>query len=261
MLSDEDLIRYSRQVIIPDIDEEGQEILIAQSILIVGAGGLGCPVALYLAAAGCGKIEIWDNDTVELSNLNRQIGHSSNELGMSKSKSLEKRCREVNKTIQIKSRKIKLDQNSIINKFNVIFDCTDNLNTRYTINKLTHKQKKMLISGSATQFEGQVLVIKSGINNQLPCYECVFPNNLKNSTPEYNCRDAGILGSITSLIASIQVTEGIREILRLNKNMVNLKKNFYLSQTNSNNLILYDASLQEINKIKIKKNLKCKICN
>ena len=261
MLNDEDLIRYSRQVIIPGFEEEGQEVLMSQSVLIVGAGGLGCPVALYLSAAGFGEIEIWDYDKVELSNLNRQIGHSSNELGISKSKSLEKRCKEINSSIKIKSKNIKLNRNSVINKFDIIFDCTDNIETRYEINKLAHLRKKILISGSATQLEGQVFVIKSGLSNEFPCYECAFPKGSKSLTSDYNCREAGILGSITNLIASIQVTEGIREVLRLKRENKLNKKNFYLDQSNSKFLILYDASIQEINKIKIRKNLNCKVCN
>ena len=260
MLSEKDLIRYSRQVIIPDIDEQGQEILISQKILIVGAGGLGCPVGLYCAAAGFGNIEIWDNDVIELSNLNRQIAHQTNDIGLNKAKSLEIKCSQINSSISIKSKNLIFDENSDVKRFDIIFDCTDNIETRYKINKVAHNNKKLLISGSATQFEGQVLVIKSGINKSYPCYECVFPKTTENEL-NFNCRNAGILGSVTSFIASIQVTEAIREILRLNKHNIKKKNNFYLQKSNANYLILYDASLQEMNKIKLNKNLHCKTCN
>ncbi len=260
MLDEQDLIRYSRQVIIPDIEEQGQEILIAQKILIVGAGGLGCPVGLYCAAAGFGNIEIWDNDNIELSNLNRQIAHQTNEIGLNKAKSLEKKCLQVNSSINVKSRDIVFNEKSDVKKFDIIFDCTDNIEARYKINKLAHQNKKLLISGSATQFEGQVLVIKSGLNKKYPCYECVFPKTSENNV-DFNCRNAGILGSITSFIASIQVTEAIREILKLNKHNIEGKNNFYLQKSNAEYLILYDGSLQEINKIKLNKNLNCDTCN
>jgi len=260
MLSEEDLIRYSRQVIMPEFEEQGQEILISQKILIVGAGGLGCPVGMYCSAAGFGSIEIWDNDVVELSNLNRQIAHQTNEIGFNKASSLEKKCKLINSSINVKSKNLKLDKSSDISKFDVIFDCTDNISTRYEINKLVHIHKKLLISGSATQLEGQVLVIKSGINKKYPCYECVFPKTSENNL-NFNCREAGILGSITSFIGSIQVTEAIREVFRLNKHKINNKNKLYLQKSNAEYLILYDASLQEMSKIKLNKNLKCKTCN
>ena len=202
MLSEKDLIRYSRQVIIPEFEEQGQEILMSQKILIVGAGGLGCPVALYCAAAGFGNIEIWDNDVIELSNLNRQIAHQTNQIGEYKANSLEKKCKLINSSIKAQSKNIKFDENSNIKEFDIIFDCTDNIETRYKINELAHFNKKLLISGSATQLEGQVLVIKSGINKKFPCYECVFPKTDENNL-NLSCREAGILGTITSFIGSI----------------------------------------------------------
>ncbi len=260
MLSEEELIRYSRQLIMPEFEERGQEILLSQKILIVGAGGLGCPVGMYCSAAGFGNIEIWDNDVIELSNLNRQVAHQTNEIGLNKAASLEKKCKLINSSIKITSKNLKFEQSSNIKKFDLIFDCTDNIDTRYKINKLAHINKKLLISGSATQLEGQVLVLKSGLNEKYPCYECVFPRTSENSL-NYNCREVGILGSITSFIGSIQVTEAIREIFRLNNHKINAKKKLYLEKSNAEFLILYDASLQEMNKIKLNKNIKCKICN
>ncbi len=257
MLSDEDLIRYSRQVIIPGIQEEGQKVLMSKSIVIIGAGGLGCPVALYCAAAGFGNIEIWDNDKIELSNLNRQVGHIFSNIGKAKSDSLSDRCRKINPQINISSKNKKFEINSNIDKHDIVFDCSDNIETRYLINKLAHKKQKILISGSATQLEGQVAVFKSGLDKKHACYECIFPRQ-KDGYVNNSCREAGILGSVTNLIASIQVTEGIRESLIENRSD---NSNLFLNKSNSNVLIMYDASLQEINKIEISKNKKCKICN
>ena len=257
MLNDDDLIRYSRQIIIPGFEEEGQEILMSKSIVIIGAGGLGCPTAMYCAAAGFGNIEIWDHDIVELSNLNRQIGHNVKDINKEKSVSLSETCKKINPNINIQSKNKTFELDTDLKKHDLIFDCSDNFKTRYIINEIAHKHKITLISGSATQFEGQVSVFKSGLHNDLPCYECVFPNTNETFT-NYNCREAGILGSVTNLIASLQVTEGIRESLIKNKNN---KNNIFLNKTNAGYLILYDAALQEMTKIKVNKNLKCKVCN
>ena len=213
MLTEEELIRYSRQVIIPGIEEEGQEILMSQNVIIVGGGGLGCPVALYCAAAGFGNIEIWDNDLVELSNLNRQIGHMFSNIGKSKSDSLTDQCKKINPSVNVSSKNKRFECFSDINNYDIIFDCSDNIGTRYFINEVAHKKKMILVSGSATQLEGQIGIFKSWIDKFQPCYECVFPKTVENHT-NYNCREAGILGSVTNLIASMQVTEAIRESLR-----------------------------------------------
>tara|TARA_B100000965_G_scaffold338334_1_gene305498 strand:+ start:1252 stop:2025 length:774 start_codon:yes stop_codon:yes gene_type:complete len=257
MLNDDDLIRFSRQIIIPGFEEEGQEILMSKSIIIVGAGGLGCPTAMYCAAAGFGNIEIWDHDIVELSNLNRQIGHTVNDIGTKKSVSLSETCKKINPNINIHSKNKTFEVDNDLKKHDIIFDCSDNFKSRYIINEIAHKHRKTLISGSATQFEGQVSVFKSGLYNDFPCYECVFPKTTE-TFMNFNCREAGILGSVTNLIASLQVTEGIRESLIKNKHKNN---NFFLNKSNAGYLILYDAALQEMTKIKINKNLKCKICN
>jgi len=256
MISDHDLTRYSRQIIIPGFEEEGQEEILSKNILIIGAGGLGCPTALHCAATGFGSIDIWDNDKVELSNLNRQIGHKNSRIGFSKAKSLQESCQEINPNISIFSKNKSFGLKSDIKKYDIIFDCTDNIETRYIINKKCHLEKKILVSGAATQFEGQVSVFKSGVDKNLPCYECVFPKKSLNM-PNYNCREAGIIGPVTNFIASLQVIEAIREsLLKLKHN----KNNFFFDHSNAGYLFLYDASTHEINKIKSKKNPNCNIC-
>ena len=256
MLNEQDLSRYSRQIIIPGFEEDGQEELLSKKILIVGAGGLGCPTALHCAATGFGNVEIWDNDKVELSNLNRQIGHKNSRIGSSKSKSLQENCKEINPNIKIFSKNKTFGKKSDIKKYDIIFDCTDNIETRYIINEKCHLESKILISGSATQFEGQVSVFKSGRDKKLPCYECVFPRHSTN-LPNFNCREAGIIGPVTNLIASIQVTEGIRESLM---NLEQSRNNIFFTHSNAGYLLLYEASTHEINRIKIKKATSCKIC-
>ena len=248
MLNDDDLNRYSRQVIIPNFDEEGQEKLLKTKCLIVGAGGLGCPVALYCAAAGFGHIEIYDNDIIEISNLNRQIAHTYDQIGNNKAENLAKECQKINPNISIISKKENFDKTMDINDFDLIFDCSDNPKTKYILNYLSHKSKKILISGSAIQMEGQLAIWKSGLNTDYPCYECVFPKT-NETAPITNCREAGIIGPITGLIGSMQVNEAIKEIAINNY------------QSTAGNLFLYDGFTQNLDKIKLTKNYQCPVCS
>ena len=160
MISDNDLERYSRQIIIPEFDEEGQEFIQNSKILIVGAGGLGCSTSIYCAAAGFGAIDIIDYDIVDISNLNRQIAYSQNDIGKFKSKVLKKACLKLNPNIKINSFYIKFDLNFFIGDYDIVIDCSDNIETRYHINQLTHTNKKTFIHGSATQFEGQMGIFR-----------------------------------------------------------------------------------------------------
>ena len=186
MLNESDLERYSRQLIIPEIDEEGQLILLNSNILIIGAGGLGNPAAIFCTAAGIGSIDICDYDKIELSNLNRQIAYSVSDIGLPKSDVLKKYCLKLNSNLNINSFDIKFDENFSVSKYDIILDCSDNITTRYNANFLAHTNKKVLISGSATQFEGQLAVFKSGNDKNAPCYECVFPKNQHEET-NLNC--------------------------------------------------------------------------
>ena len=248
MLSDEDLNRYARQVIIPNLEEEGQEKLLNTNCLIVGAGGLGCPVALYASAAGFGHIEIYDQDVIEISNLNRQIAHKNNKIGINKAENLVKECLKINPNISIISKKKNFDETIGINNFDLIFDCSDNPETKYILNRLSHKSKKILISGSAVQMEAQLAIWKSGLNETLPCYECVFPRT-NETAPVTNCRDAGIIGPVTGLIGCLQVNEAIKEIAI---------KDY---QSTAGNLFLFDSLTLNLDKIKLVKNYQCPICS
>ena len=256
MISDNDLERYSRQIIIPEFDEEGQEFIQNSKILIVGAGGLGCSTSIYCAAAGFGAIDIIDYDIVDITNLNRQIAYSQNDIGKFKSKVLKKACLKLNPNIKINSFYVKFDLNFFIGDYDIVIDCSDNIETRYHINQLTHTNKKTFIHGSATQFEGQMGIFKSGTNNLLPCYECLFPVDLHEHN-QFNCREAGIIGSVTNFISSLQVTETIRETFIQNKHKTNSS---FSKNSMSGNIFLYNGLEQELSKIKIKKNNKCKIC-
>ena len=248
MLNENDLHRYARQVIIKNFDEEGQEKLLKTKCLIVGAGGLGCPVALYAASAGFGHIEIYDEDCVEITNLNRQIAHGNDEIGLNKAENLAKKCLAINPSIHVRSYNKNFNKSTDITSFDLIFDCSDNSETKYLLNNLCHSFKKILISGSAVQMEGQFSVWKSGINKNYPCYECVFPKT-EQKAPITSCRDAGIIGPITGLIGCMQVNEAIKEIA--------LKD--YSSKAGY--LFLYDGFQQNLDKIKLAKNVNCVTCS
>ena len=248
MLNEDDLNRYSRQVIIPNFDEEGQEKLLKTKCLIVGAGGLGCPVALYACAAGFGHIEIYDQDVVEISNLNRQIAHKNNDVGNNKAENLVLECLKINPNISISFKKKNFEETEDVSNFDLIFDCSDNPETIYTLNYLSHKYKKILISGSAVQMEGQLAIWKSGLNLDYPCYECIFPKT-NEKAPITNCREAGIIGPVTGLIGSMQVNEAIKEIAL---------KDY---QSTAGNLFLYDGLTQNLDKIRLIKNYECPVCS
>ena len=256
MLNESDLERYASQLIMPEIEEEGQSILLKSKVLIIGAGGLGNPTAIFCSAAGIGSIDICDHDNIELSNLNRQIAFNVNNLGLSKSIKLKDYCLNLNPNLKINSIVDRFDNKFLVNDYDIILDCSDNIETKYTANMLAHKYKKTLISASATQFEGQLAVFKSGKFKNLPCYECIFPQDQHQHT-NLNCREIGIIGPVTNLISSLQVSETIRELF-IGKSFK--KDQSFTKNTLAGYILLYDCIQHEITKIKLKKNLNCNVC-
>ena len=256
MLNENDLERYASQLIMPEIEEEGQSILLKSKILIIGAGGLGNSTAIFCSAAGIGSIDICDNDNIELSNLNRQIAFSTDNLGISKSTKLRDYCLNLNPNLKIKSIVSWFDSKFPVEDYDIILDCSDNIETKYNSNMTAHKNNKTLISASATQFEGQLAIFKSGKLKNSPCYECIFPKDQHQNT-NLNCREVGIIGPVTNLISSLQVTETIRELFI--QNSFKIEQSFAKNNL-AGNLLLYDCIKQEIFKIKIKKDSNCNIC-
>ena len=232
----------------PEINEEGQEKLLNSKVAIIGAGGLGCPVGLYLAGAGIGSITIIDNDHIEISNLNRQIAFSIHDIGLSKSKCLETAIKKINPDIKTKSFNKRLDAENtkkLLCGINVVVDCTDNYETRFLLAQTCFNLNIPMSFGSAVRQEGQTAFFQAGKrkNNHKPCYVCIFPENPQNMSV-LRCSEAGILGPVTGLISSIQSLNVIRYLTR---------------QKVSDNLILWDGvSFLEI---KIKRADKCPICS
>ena len=248
-LSDFQLDRYSRQLILPEISESGQKKLLSSKVVIIGCGGLGCPVGLYLASAGIGSITLVDNEKIEVSNLNRQIAFSFSDVDSHKSLALGRALKSINQEIEIKSEIVRLNKYNVSKIFcdkNIIIDCTDNYETRLLIAKHCFEIGIPMSFGSAVRQEGQTAFFKAKKQknkvSKFPCYACLFPNKV-NSKLTPKCSEVGILGPVTGIIASIQALNTIR---------------YLTEQKVSNNLILWDGlSFYEI---KTDKRDNCEIC-
>ena len=246
-MNDNQLLRYSRQIMLPQIDIEGQQQLLAAKVLIVGAGGLGSPAAMYLAAAGIGNITIYDNDEVELSNLQRQIAHHTVDIGTDKVISTRETLNKLNPDINVKAVKQRLAGEQLdleVMEADVVLDCSDNFSTRFAINKACVNHQTALVSGAAIRFEGQVSVFTPGKNNS-PCYNCLY-----NSEGEelQNCSTNGVIAPITGIIGSIQALEAMKLIIAI-------------GETLTGRLLLLDGLTMEWNTMKLKKNPKCPTCS
>ncbi|XP_011661929.1 adenylyltransferase and sulfurtransferase MOCS3-like [Strongylocentrotus purpuratus] len=201
--------RYSRQLILPELGVKGQLQIANSSALIVGAGGLGCPAAIYLAAAGIGRLGVVDYDEVELSNLHRQILHTEQRVGWSKSDSIKSSIKSLNSSVQCIAYHLQLDRNNamdIIRQYDMVLDCTDNVATRYLLNDACVLAGKPLVSGSALRFEGQLTVYNQGGG---PCYRCLYPRPPPAETVT-NCSEGGVLGVVPGIIGCIQALEALK---------------------------------------------------
>lgn len=247
-LTNDDIARYSRQIIIPQIGVNGQLKLKSTSILIVGAGGLGCPALQYLVSSGIKNIGIVDYDVVEITNLHRQILHTENSLGLPKTISAKKQLLKMNSNIDIKTYNCGIFSETaleIIDMYDIILDCTDNVATRYLLNDACCLAKKPLVSGSALKLEGQLTVYnyKSG-----PCYRCIFPIP---PPPEAvtNCGDAGILGPVTGVIGSLQALEAIKIALGMDDIL-------------SGRMLIFDGTTTTFRNIRLRNKRKdCDLCS
>jgi len=211
-LRDDQIERYSRQIILPNIGGKGQEKLLGAKVLIIGAGGLGSPCALYLASAGIGKIGIVDSDSVELNNLQRQIVHSTKNVGIPKVESAMLRLNEINPDIEVIPYKMRLTSENIldvIKDYDIIVDGSDNFPTRYLVNDACVILKKPLSHGGIFRYDGQAITIIPGRG---PCYRCLFPEPPPPGLVP-SCQEVGILGAVAGVIGTIQANEVLKYIL------------------------------------------------
>jgi len=248
-MNDKDLERYGRHILLPEIDYEGQQKLLDSHVLVVGLGGLGSPASIYLASSGIGELTLCDFDDVELSNLQRQIVHTEDNLKTNKAHSAKGFISSINSNININVVDKKLSEKEFDlyiknNSVDVILDCSDNFQTRYIVNKIAYKNKIPLVSGSAIRFEGQ-LAIFDFRDDSSACYECLFPNNGEEN--ELRCADHGILAPVVGIIGVMQSLETIKVLLNLS--------------SVKNKLRIFDGKSNEWKTITFKKDKECAICS
>jgi molybdopterin-synthase adenylyltransferase len=209
-LTDAQLSRYSRHILLDDIGIEAQSKICASTALVVGAGGLGSPAAMYLASAGVGHIILADDDTVDITNLQRQIMHTSERVGMSKVESGAIALKAINPTIRITSLNKRLEEEALIDTIktvNVVLDCSDNFATRHEVNAACVALKIPLVSGSAIRFDGQLSVFDFRLEDS-PCYACLFP---KDQAPEeVRCSEMGVFAPLTGIVGAMQAAEALK---------------------------------------------------
>ena len=243
ILIKKDLDRYSKQIILKKFGIIGQKKVISSKVLIIGMGGLGCPLALYLAGLGVGKIGIVDNDKIELSNLNRQIIYNSNDIGKYKVDIAKKRIKNINKNIFIKSYKLRLNNSNILNiikDFDIICDGTDNFETRLLINDFSLKMKKVLISAAVSGFDGHIF--KFNFKKKTPCFRCYMPEVPPNDN---NCETEGVTPTLTGVIGTLQANEVLNSIL-------------FNKTENEKKMIVLNSISMRFRKVRLTKNKKCK---
>ena len=244
--TDEQIERYSRHIILPEVGGSGQQKMLEARVLLLGAGGLGSPAAYYLAAAGIGNLGIVDFDRVDLSNLQRQIIHSTERIGMLKTESAKKTIQALNPDVNVTLYNEKMDSSnimSLIKDYDYVVDGSDNFPTRYLVNDACVMKNKTLIHGSIYRFEGQVTVFKPGDG---PCYRCLYPEPPPPGMVP-NCQEGGVLGVLAGVIGNLQVVEVLKLILGIGKPLVG-------------KLLIYDALNTEFRNLRLRRDVNCPMC-
>jgi len=246
MLTHQEKIRYSRQTIVEQIGEDGQLALRDACVLVVGMGGLGNPVSMYLAAAGIGKLFLADGDTVDLSNLQRQVLFSPEDINHNKAQQVSERLLKNNPDVEIEVIDEMLDEESMdyyVEQADVVVDCTDNIEARYLMNRACVEHQTPLVIGAATGFDGQQIVIDMR-DPQNACYQCLFPKAEKR--PVANCKTHGIIGPVLPIIAGMQALQTIKLICQI--------------PAQANQLQLYDGLQNQWRSFAVNKQTDCPIC-
>ena len=245
-MKDEQLLRFSRQIMLPTMDVAGQQELVDATVLIVGMGGLGCPAAMYLSAAGVGHLIIADDDTVEITNLQRQIAHEQSNLGESKVSSAETTLKGLNPDVRITQIKNRLEGDlleQVVVRADVVVDASDNFNTRFAVNQSCLKNKKPLVSGAAIRMEGQVAVFDSE-NPESPCYQCLYSEC---DDDDASCSQNGVMAPLVGIIGSVQAMETIKLITGIGNSLVG-------------RLLLLDAATMQWREMKLPRDPSCPAC-
>jgi molybdopterin-synthase adenylyltransferase len=237
--------RFSRQIILKDIGTAGQKKILSSKVLVVGAGGLGCPASEFLVRAGVGNLGIVDNDKISLSNLHRQSLYETTDIGKSKVLVIKRKLNKINPNTKVKSYNFRLNNinfKKIITMYDYIVDGSDNFKTKFLLNDLCLKYKKILITGAISKFDGHVFTFDFK-NKKLPCLKCFF-QEFEISDELLNCESEGILGSVTGIVGAVQANEVLKKILNIGKNL-------------DGYILILDLLNLNFRKVKIKKRKNC----
>lgn len=248
-LTEDQFQRYARHLILDEVGEEGQAKLMAARVLVIGAGGLGSPLLLYLAAAGVGTLGIVDDDTVDLSNLQRQIVHPTASIGQAKTASAQDTLARINPEIRVETHALRLDETNVdalVGAYDLVADGSDNFQTRYLLNDSCYRLGKTLVIGALAPFDGQLSTFKAHLGPPHPCYRCLFRDP---PPPDLipRCETAGILGAVAGVVGTLQATEVLKELLGLGDGL-------------SGTLLMYDALRADFHRIRIKRDPDCPTC-
>jgi len=246
-VTDEQLLRYSRHILLDALGIEGQERILATHALVTGAGGLGSPAALYLASAGIGKITLVDDDNVDLTNLQRQILHTQSRVGMAKAESGRQALAAINPDIEIvplQQRLAGAALDALVATVDIVLDCTDNFATRHAINRACVHHRKPLVSGAAIRFAGQISVYDLA-HDAAPCYHCLFPEG--DDVEEVRCAVMGVFAPLTGIIGSTQAAEALKLVAGIGESL-------------SGRLLLLDALEMDWRTVRFRKDAACAVC-
>jgi molybdopterin/thiamine biosynthesis adenylyltransferase len=245
-MNDDQLLRYSRQIMLPQVDVAGQEKLLASRVLVIGAGGLGSPAAMYLAAAGVGQLVIADHDVVELSNLQRQLLHHDSDIGRPKAASASDTLRAINPDVAVTPLATRLEGPQLageVRQAQVVLDCSDNFDTRFAVNAACVRHRTPLVSGAAIRMEGQVAVFDAGTAGS-PCYHCLYRDG---EDVEQTCAENGVLAPLVGIIGSLQALEALTVLVGL-------------GDTLAGRLVVFDGLAHEWRTLKLQRDPECPTC-
>jgi molybdopterin-synthase adenylyltransferase len=246
-LTDDLLLRYSRHILLPEIGVQGQARICEASVLVVGAGGLGCPVALYLGAAGVGRLVLADGDTVDLTNLQRQIGHATTAIGENKADSLARSVRAINPEIEVRPLRealVNCALHEAVAAVDLVVDASDNFATRHAVNRACVLFGKPLVSGAAIGFSGQLAVFDS-VRANSPCYHCLFPDHADEL--ELRCAEAGVISPLVGVIGAMQALEALKYLAQAGEPLIG-------------RLLLWDGLRADARVMKVPRDPACPVC-
>ncbi len=246
-MNDQQLLRYSRHILLNEIGIEGQQRLLDAKVLIIGLGGLGSPAALYLAASGVGRLTLCDHDTVDFSNLQRQIIHRTSAVGQAKVASAQAALDDINPEVECVALDMRADAEGLrelTGQADVVLDCSDNFTTRYAVNHACLTQRKPLVSGAAIRFEGQIAVFDFRLGDS-PCYNCLFPED--SVAAELRCATTGVFAPLTGIIGTMQAGEALKLLMGIGRGL-------------SGKLLTLNALDMHVTRSKLNKDPACSVC-